>query len=104
MRLSNGSEDAVNAEAEYIRQAIAREDYRQALVQWDDYARRLGSAAGAGILSAGQMGELRALYEWARPALLGARAQLLDQYRQLEAAAAYRTSPASPAGSLRTSG
>jgi hypothetical protein len=84
----------MNAEADYIRQAIEREQYAAALTQWDDYARHLRHAAESGTLAANQMEEARALYEWARPVLMSAQAHLRDRYHQLEVAAAYRPRPA----------
>lgn len=83
----------MNAEAEYIREAIRREQYREALAQWNDYARHLRHAAEAGTLALDQMEDARKLYEWARPVLLGGRAQLRERVHELEVAAAYRRPP-----------
>ncbi len=79
----------MNAEVDYIRKAIEREEYAKALAQWSDYARHLRRAVESGRIPAEQMAEARALYEWARPLLLSARAHLRDRYHQLEVAAAY---------------
>ena len=92
----------MNAEAEFIRQAIAREQYQTALVQWNAYIRQLERAIEAGSLSAEQMAEVRALVEGSRAALLSARAQLRAHYHELEVAAAYNGHPAARPGSLRT--
>ena len=83
----------MNAAAEYIREAIGREQYRNALVQWNDYARQLRQAIEAGTLAADQMEDARRLYEWARPVLLGGRAQLRERVHELEVATAYRAAP-----------
>ena len=79
--------------AAYIRDAIGREQYREALARWNDYARQLGEAAQAGTLAPDQMEEARRLYEWARPVLVGGRAQLRERVRELEVAVAYRRRP-----------
>ncbi len=92
----------MNAEASYIRDAISSEEYQRALAQWNDYAARLRRAIEAGTLSDDQMEEARALFEWSRGVLLGARAHLRDRYRQLEAAAAYNTRPATGPGRFVT--
>ncbi len=85
----------MNAAAEYIREAIRSEQYRQALAEWNRYARQLREAVEAGALPRDQMEQARALFEWGHAALLGARAQLRARYRELEAAAAYRARPGS---------
>ncbi|HEY1240532.1 MAG TPA: hypothetical protein VGF16_08235 [Bryobacteraceae bacterium] len=85
----------MNAEGAYILEAIGREEYHKALVQWKTYAQRLRRAVEAGLLSGDQMEEARRLYEWARPLLLGARAHLQAQIDELAVAAAY-TRPAPP--------
>lgn len=92
----------MHAAAEYIREAIRREQYREALAQWNDYARQLRAAAEAGTLAPDQMEEARRLYEWARPILLGGRAQLRDRVHELEVAAAYGRRPSAPARHLET--
>lgn len=92
----------MNAALDYIRQAIEREQYRQALAQWNEYAGHLRRAVESETLPADQMEEARTLFEWARPVLLSARAHLREQYRQLEAAAAYQSPPAAPARLLDT--
>ncbi|HLK49821.1 MAG TPA: hypothetical protein VKT49_16880 [Bryobacteraceae bacterium] len=83
----------MHAAAEYIREAIRRGQYGEALAQWNDYARQLRHATEAGTLAPDQMEEARRLYEWARPLLLGGRAQLRQRVRELEVAAAYRQCP-----------
>ncbi len=83
----------MNAELDYIRHAIEHEEYGKALVQWNDYAAHLRQAIEAGILPVDQLEEARAVYEWARPVLLSARAHLRDQYHQIEVAAAYHSRP-----------
>jgi hypothetical protein len=85
----------MHAAAEYIRDAIRRERYQEALAQWNDYARQLQQAIEAGTLAPDQMEEARALYAWARPILLGGRAQLQAHIHELEVAAAY-TRPTPP--------
>ena len=90
----------MNAEAEFVRQAIQRQEYRKALVQWNDYAKHLRRAVEAGRLPEDQMIEARGLVEWSRPVLLGARAQLQAQIHELEVAATYARRPAHPAGRL----
>ncbi|MBZ5580164.1 MAG: hypothetical protein LAP40_26695 [Acidobacteriia bacterium] len=92
----------MNAEAEYIREAIGREEYRKALAQWNDYAKHLRQAIEAGMLSAGQREEARALMEWSRRTLLGARAHLRARYHELEVAAAYKGHPAAQSGHIET--
>ena len=92
----------MNAELDYIRQAIAREEYAKALAQWNDYVRHVRRALESGSLSAGQMQEARALYEWARPVLLSARAHLRDRIHEIEVAAAYTFRQASSRGRLDT--
>jgi hypothetical protein len=87
----------MNAEADYIRDAIRREEYPKALAQWNDYARHLRSAIEAGTLPADQMEEARALFGWSREVLLGARAQLRARVHELEVAAAYQVSQGRPA-------
>ena len=87
----------MNAEAEYIREAIQREEYQKALVQWNDYARHLRQAAEVGSLPPDQIAEARALFEWSRGMLIGARAHLRARYHELEVAAAYRAPTGSPA-------
>ena len=79
----------MNASADYIRQAIEHEQYADALMQWNHYARHLRQAVESGVLPAGQMEEARALYKWARPVLLSAQAHLRYRYHELEVAAAY---------------
>ena len=90
----------MNAASEYIREAIQREQYSEALAQWNGYARQLRVAVEAGVLPADQMQEARALFEWSRTVLLGARAQLQAQVHKLEVAAAYARRPAGPAGHI----
>lgn len=88
----------MNAAAEYIREAIQREEYPKALAQWDSYARQLRAAVEAGTLPADQMEEARTLFAWSRTVLIGARAQLQAQVHELEVAAAYARRPARPIG------
>jgi len=83
----------MHAAAEYIREAIRREQYREALAQWNDYARQLQQAVDAGALAPDQMEEARRLYEWARPILLACAAQLRERVRELEVASAYSRRP-----------
>lgn len=92
----------MNAELDYIRQAIAREEYAKALAQWNDYVRHVRRALESGGFSAGQMEEARALYEWARPVLLSARAHLRDRCRELHVAAVYTARPVARSGGLDT--
>ena len=92
----------MNAEAAYIRDAISREEYPKALVQWNAYARQLRQAIEAGGLSEQQMKEAGELFEWSRQALLGARAHLRDRFHTLEVAAAYQEDPVRRRGSLET--
>jgi hypothetical protein len=80
----------MNTAVEGIRESIRREEYRAALGQWNSYACQLRAAAEAGTLPPDQWAEARALYEWSRGVLLGARAHLRARYRELEVAAAYR--------------
>ena len=81
-------------EADSIRQAIAAELYQDALAGWNAYAARLRRAVEGGTLNSVDMQEARALFEWARPLVLGARAHMRDRYHGLEVAAAYsRPSP-----------
>ena len=94
----------MHAAAEYIREAVRREQYQEALAQWNDYARQLRQAAEAGTLTPDQMEEARRLYEWARPVLLGGRAQLRERVRELEVAAAYRRQPGRQRGRIDTRG
>ena len=86
----------MNAAAEYIREAIRREEYPKALAQWNSYARQMRTAVETGTLSADQMEEARALFTWSRQFLLGASAQLRAQFHELEVAAAYERRPATP--------
>lgn len=79
-----------NAEVEFIREAIANEQYQKALLQWKSYTRQLLEAIEAQTLSPTQMEELRELYQWGRVALLSAQAHRRDRYRALQVAAAYR--------------
>lgn len=90
----------MNAEAAYIREAIAGEDYEKALAQWNTYTHQIEQAIEAGILSPDQMGELRELFEWSRTVLLCAREHLRDRCRSLDAVGAYRTRQASRPPSL----
>jgi hypothetical protein len=83
----------MHAAAEYIRDAIRRERYAEALAQWKDYAGQLRQAIDAGTLAADQMEDARKLYEWARPVVLGGRAQLRERVHELEVATAYRGAP-----------
>ena len=83
----------MHAAAEYIRESIGREQYGEALAQWNDYARQLRQAIEAGRLEPDQMEEARRLYEWARPLLICGRAQLRERVHELEVAVAYRGRP-----------
>ena len=80
----------MHAAVQYIRQAIQRDQYGEALAEWDEYARQLRQALEAGTLAPDQMDEVRGLFEWARPILLGSRAQLRERVHELEVAVAYR--------------
>lgn len=92
----------MNAAAEYIREAIRKEEYQKALAQWHGYASHLREAVEAHMLPPDQMEEARALFEWSRGILLGARAQLRERYHQLEVAAAYNRGPVARPGLLDT--
>jgi hypothetical protein len=92
----------MNAAAEYIREAIRNEEYQKALAQWHGYASHLREAVEAHTLPPNQMEEARALFEWSRGMLLGARARLREQYGQIEVAAAYSRRPAARPGLLDT--
>lgn len=83
----------MNAEAAYIRDAIGRGEYRMALAQWNDYAKRLRIAVEKGVIPLEQMDEARALVEWSRAALESVRAQLREQLHELEVARAYNILP-----------
>jgi hypothetical protein len=79
----------VNAEASFIRDAIAAEQYGKALVQWKSYTTQLREALDSGCLSAEQMQELRDLYQWGRLMLRSAQAHLRQRNSALGVAAAY---------------
>ena len=83
----------MNNQSESIREAISCQEYHRALALWNDYARRLRHAVEAGALGPEQMEEARALYNWSRAVLSGARAHMRTRYRELEVAAAYRHPP-----------
>ena len=87
----------MNAQADSIREAIRRGEYTQALAEWNGYAGQLCDAIRAGVLPHGQMEEARALVEWSRGTLLGARAHLRARLHALEVAAAYERRAGSPA-------
>ena len=72
-----------------IREAIACEDYRTALREWNCYAARLEGDIGRGLVSAEQMAEVREVFEWSRNTLLCARAHDLARLNAMRAAAAY---------------
>ena len=86
----------MNAAAQYIREAIRREEYPKALAQWNSYARQLRAAVETGTLAPDQMDEAQALFVWSRQVLLGASAQLRAQFHELEVAAAYERRPGTP--------
>jgi hypothetical protein len=98
----------VNAEAAFIRDAIATEQYEKALPQWQSYTRQLRKALAAGSLSEEQMQELRDLYQWGRLMLRSAQAHLRQRNNSLGVAAAYGRSEqearirVSESGALRT--
>jgi hypothetical protein len=83
----------VSDEVDSIRRAIAAGLYEDALAGWNVYSARLRRALQCGTLTAAEMQEVRALFEWARPVLLGARAHMRDRYHELEVAAAYGRRP-----------
>ena len=90
----------MNAAVNTIRQAVQREEYARARLQWDEYVRHLQRAIQTRSLAPEQMEEVRALYEWARAALLTARAHLRDRYHELEVARAYLAPRPSGSGRL----
>jgi len=92
----------VNAEAAFIRDAVAAEQYDKALLQWKSYTSQLREALAAGCLSDEQMQELRDLYQWARLMLRSAQAHLRQRNSALGVAAAYGRS--GHEGILRASG
>jgi hypothetical protein len=93
----------VNAEAAFIRDAIAGEQYERALIQWSAYTRQIRDAIESGTLSVAQMEELSDLFQWGRAMLLSARAHLRDRQQALEVAAVYNPHPAEGPHSVRTS-
>ena len=86
-----------------IREAIAHEEYQEALRLWKAYAAQWQEAVEGGEVSPEQMAEAGALAEWGRTVLLGARAQLQARWNVLHAAAVYGARPAPPPGLIRTS-
>lgn len=85
------SEDAVEGpDPSAIRDAIAKEQYAEALHLWTAYTAPIQRAIEARSVTPERMQELRELYTWSRTALLIARAHLRDRYHALEVAAAYR--------------
>lgn len=88
----------MNAEADYIREAIGRGEYRMALVQWNDYAKHLRLALEKGVLPHEQMEEARMLVEWSRAALQSAQAHLRERFHELEVARIYNTFPGARPG------
>ena len=86
-----------------IREAIAHEEYQEALGLWKAYASQWQEAVERGAASPEQMAEGCALAEWGRTVLLGARAQLHASWNVLHAASVYGARPAPPPGLIRTS-
>ena len=86
-----------------IREAIAHEEYEEALRLWKAYARQWQHAVEGGEVSPEQMAEAGQLAEWGRTVLLGARAQLQARWNVLRAAAVYGAQPSPRPGLIRTS-
>jgi hypothetical protein len=86
-----------------IREAIAHEEYQEALGLWKAYASRWQEAVERGEASPEQMAEGCALAEWGRTVLLCARAQLQERWHVLHAAAVYGARPAPPPRLVRIS-
>jgi hypothetical protein len=86
-----------------IRDAIAHEEYQEALGLWKAYASQWQEAVERGEASPEQMAEACALADWGRTVLLGARAQLQARWNELHAASVYGARPTSPSGLIRIS-
>jgi hypothetical protein len=85
-----------------IREAIAHQEYQEALGLWKAYATQWQKAVERGEASPQQMAEACALAEWGRTVLLGARAQLQARLNLLHAASVYGARPATLPGLIRT--
>jgi hypothetical protein len=85
-----------------IREAIAHQEYQEALGLWTAYATQWQKAVERGEASPQQMAEACALAEWGRTVLLGARAQLQARLNLLHAASVYGARPATLPGLIRT--
>ena len=79
-----------------IREAIAHEQYGEALRLWQSHTEQVARAIEAGTFSTEEMAELRELYDWIRTAALSARAHLRERYRSVTVAAAYCARPRVP--------
>ena len=79
----------MNADLDNIREAIAREDYEQALAQWNDFTGRMEEAIRKGTLGGDRMQEIGETVEWSRTVLRSAQAHLQSRLDSLRAAALY---------------
>jgi len=77
-----------------IRRAVNSEDYGLALVLWNHYMSELRSSVEQGVAPPEDIAEALELVSWGRLVVSGARAQLHEQLRVLNTAAAYLGTPA----------
>jgi hypothetical protein len=86
-----------------IRRAVASGDYPSALRLWDEYAAGIRQEIRRGACTPARMAEAREFLEWARRAVLCARARAQNQLNAIHVAKQYGQSPSRPASFLRTS-
>jgi hypothetical protein len=87
---------------DHIRRSVASGEYQNALRLWNDYAVTIRDALCRGVCTQDRMAEARDFLEWARRAVLCARAQAQNRLNAIHVANQYGSAPSRPPSFLRT--